>query len=335
MSNVNEVTIRRATSDDFDAIMQMPLVYSGHDYLPFVLRGWLADSQRVSLIALDADGSTVIGFDSVVTLDEGGKTIISQALRVHPAHRGKRVSSILQRAIAQVVAESGALRMRISTYRENTVSLNQHLALGFTLLRDEFFGPFGAVEPLRRNVDGLRRLAANVRVSEVASDDHAIGFPPALEFGITDWIPFDPTPAGIASVNRFSLAPIRFVVSEREDGSRIYSHQQVSRAGRELYASIYEPEHFFAHMLHHVETALSIPTITYVAFHCHKSCMEHWPADHPGHAVLAAAFERDEFNATFTEVVVLERAIIKEPASADQPQQQQQQQQGQLSSPAQ
>jgi GNAT superfamily N-acetyltransferase len=325
------VTIRRATVNDFDAIMQMPLVYSGHDYLPHVLSSWLADPQRTTLIAIDADGSTVIGLDSVVTLDENGKTVISQALRVHPAHRGKGVSSQLQRAIAAIVAKCGAERMRISTYRKNEISLNQHLALGFALLRDEFFGPFGAIKPLRRNIDGLRRLAGDAPPVVDALGD--IGFPAQLQFGITDWIPFDPTPAGVASVNRFSLAPIRFVVSERADGTRVFSHNQVSRAGRELYASIYEPDHFFAHMLHHVETALSIPTVKYVAFHCHKSCTEHWPADHPGHAVIAAAFERDEFNSGFTEVVVLERAIVKEPESADQQQQQEDQQQQQSSQP--
>jgi GNAT superfamily N-acetyltransferase len=316
MSEPSSVTIRRATPEDYDAIMAMPLVYEGHDYLPFVLRKWLDDTLRTTLIAtVDND---VIGLDSVVRLDANGKTVISQALRVHPAHRGKGVSSLLQRAVADVVAASGATRMRISTYRENTVSLNQHLALGFTVLPDEFFGPFGALAPVLPHLEALRALAGGVRVV----DTNEIGFPDAVQVGITDWTPFDPTPEGVASVNRFSLAPIRFAVSERADGSRVFSHHQFSRESRELYASIYESDHFFAHMLHHIEAAIGVPTVKYLAFHCHKSSTQ--SHDQQGRAWLDAAFERDEFNASFTNVVVLERAIVvKEqvPESAQQSEQ--------------
>lgn len=300
-ATTSSVTIRRATPEDYDSIMEMPLVYEGHDYLPFVLRKWLDDPLRTTLIAVD---SAVIGLDSVVPLDANNKTLISQALRVHPAHRGKGVSSLLQRAVANVVAASDATRMRISTYRENTVSLNQHLALGFTVLPDEFFGPFGALAPVLPHLAALRALAGGVRVV----DTDEVGFPDALQVGISDWIPFDPTPEGVASVNRFSLEPVRFAVSQRADGSRVFSHHQFSRGSRELYASIYEPDHFFAHMLHHIEAAISVSTVKYLAFHCHKSSTP--PNDHPGRAWLDAAFERDEFNASFTNVIVLERPIV-------------------------
>ena len=57
--------IRRATLEDWKAIQDTEWnVYSGHDYLPFVLDMWLRDDKRHTYIMLEA--GRVAALDSVV-----------------------------------------------------------------------------------------------------------------------------------------------------------------------------------------------------------------------------------------------------------------------------
>jgi GNAT superfamily N-acetyltransferase len=294
-----DLVIRRATVDDFDAISAMPEVYNGHDYLPFLLKRWLEDDQRHCLIALD--GSRVVAFDSVFALD-GGSTVISQALRVDPAFQGRGVSHLLQNAVDDVVAKCQAVRFRVTTFVENTASLKIHLKRGFVQLPDlAFLGPFGALAPVALRLEQFRELAGDVAVGEV---EGAVEKFPNVHTLLTDWVPFEPTAAGLAAVNRMFPFPVRFVTS----ASGSISHFQLSRDATELYASIYDAADFWAHFAFHIGVAVKTKTVRYLAFHCLAStCRELLSSQE---SLLKEAFVRDDFNSGITEVVVLEKALV-------------------------
>jgi GNAT superfamily N-acetyltransferase len=297
---MSDLVVRRATVDDFDAISAMPQVYNGHDYLPFLLRRWLEDDQRHSLIALD--GSRVVAFDSVFTALDGGSTAISQALRVDPAYQGRGVSHLLQNAVDDVVAKCGAVRFRVTTFVENAASLKIHLKRGFVQLPDVFLGPFGALAPVALRLEQFRELAGDVAVGEV--EGAVERFPADVTTMLTDWVPFEPTAAGVAAVNRMFPFPVQFVTSS----SGAISHFQLSRDATELYASLYDATDFWAHFAFHIGVAVKTKTVRYVAFHCLASTCRKVLSSQD--ALLKEAFVQDEFNSRITDVVVLEKALV-------------------------
>jgi GNAT superfamily N-acetyltransferase len=297
----SSLVIRRATIEDFDAISELPTVYSGHDYLPFLLKAWLLDENRTSLIALD--GKRVVAFDSVYPLLDNGKTIISQALRVDPEFQGQGISSRLQTEIESIVSQSSAQRVRVTTYAENHASLNLHVKRGFVQLADVFCGPKGALEPVVERLGQFRALAGDVVVEPVPDSSAPPKFPNVAVM-LTDWVPFDPTPAGLESVNRLFPFPVQFVVSKV---SGTVSHYQFSRAKTELYASIYDGDDFWAHFHHHLTVAAESKTVKYVAFHCLAvTCRERLVSQA---ALIDEAFAKDAFNSSFSDVLILQKDL--------------------------
>eukprot|EP00048_Salpingoeca_helianthica_P006184 m.95739 g.95739 ORF g.95739 m.95739 type:complete len:317 (+) comp13907_c0_seq2:62-1012(+) len=106
-------------------------VYWGHDYLPLVFDKWLTDGYH-TMLCVEGQGSDIAGLDTVTTYD-GGRTLMSQALRVHPAYRGQGVARVLADAIAQHIEEhhADAEALRVTTMGSNEVSVGLHLRQGY------------------------------------------------------------------------------------------------------------------------------------------------------------------------------------------------------------
>lgn len=116
---MKEITIRKAVATDFEAILEMSEgIYSGHDYFPCVFCAWLGKPNRIIFVA--QYGDKLIGLRAIHVVD-GGKTFISQGLRIHPKFRGLGLSSRLIEAIHHYIRREypTVCRERFTTKSDN------------------------------------------------------------------------------------------------------------------------------------------------------------------------------------------------------------------------
>lgn len=96
-----EVQIRLAKKTDEQSVLEMSKgIYQGHDYFPHVFLKWFDDPDRNIIVA--EKENTVIGLRAFHVVD-GGKTVVSQSLRVHPKYRGQGLSTALIQATRQYI----------------------------------------------------------------------------------------------------------------------------------------------------------------------------------------------------------------------------------------
>ena len=118
-----DLKLRRARPSDFYEVLEMSKgIYSGHDYLPSVFLKWLSDSNRAIFVA--EVGGKAVGLRAIHIVD-GGQTMISQALRIHPDFRGKALSSRLIDAVHEYVRlnHPSVCRERFTTKSDNVQRL--------------------------------------------------------------------------------------------------------------------------------------------------------------------------------------------------------------------
>ena len=98
-----EIVSRLARESDFQAILEISEgLYDGRDYLPNVFFQWLNDANRYIIIA--EMESKVIGL-SVLHVVDAGKTIVHQAMRIHPKYRGQNLGTKFSQRIEQYTRE--------------------------------------------------------------------------------------------------------------------------------------------------------------------------------------------------------------------------------------
>ena len=98
-----EIVPRLARESDFQAILEISEgLYDGEDYLPNVFFQWLNDANRNIIIA--EMESKVIGLNVLHVVD-AGKTIVHQALRIHPRYRGQNLGTKFFQRIEQYIRE--------------------------------------------------------------------------------------------------------------------------------------------------------------------------------------------------------------------------------------
>ena len=114
-----DVQVRLARKTDLASIIELSKgIYEGHDYVPFAFLQWLEEPKRRVIVA--EKRGVVIGIRAFHIID-GGKTVVSQSLRVHPKYRGQGVSTVLIRAQQQYVQNQfpSVLTERYTTMSNN------------------------------------------------------------------------------------------------------------------------------------------------------------------------------------------------------------------------
>ena len=91
------IQCRLASAADYEEILEMSEgIYDGYDYLPFVFHQWLKEPNRLVFVA-QLEGK-LVGLSSIHIIS-GGKTCVTQQLRIHPNYRSKRLGSYLEKAM--------------------------------------------------------------------------------------------------------------------------------------------------------------------------------------------------------------------------------------------
>eukprot|EP00730_Choanoeca_flexa_P016737 TRINITY_DN7970_c0_g3_i1.p1 TRINITY_DN7970_c0_g3~~TRINITY_DN7970_c0_g3_i1.p1 ORF type:complete len:355 (+),score=71.82 TRINITY_DN7970_c0_g3_i1:104-1168(+) len=142
-----DLTFREAKLTDrlelFDTLSEG--IYGGHDYLPLFFERWLHDTRHhmicASAASPDGSAAAIVALDTIGLFDDG-TTVVFQALRVHPAARGKRVASRFSKHLTQYVREHfpNVKRLRAVIQHHNMGSIRIHRRLGYTELHREAFG---------------------------------------------------------------------------------------------------------------------------------------------------------------------------------------------------
>ena len=116
---IMDIQIRLARKTDMASIIELSKgIYEGHDYLPLVFLQWLDEPNRRVIVA--EKGGAVIGIRAFHIVD-GGNTVVSQSLRVHPKYRGQGISTVL------ILAEQRYVQTNfpsVITERYTTMSTN-------------------------------------------------------------------------------------------------------------------------------------------------------------------------------------------------------------------
>ncbi|XP_020907584.1 uncharacterized protein LOC110245602 [Exaiptasia diaphana] len=148
MNQGSVVTVRFATQDDVDKILHVSEgIYDGRDYLPVVLKQWLNHERKLIYLA-EYEGE-VIGLQ-VATIAEDQQSFVTQALRIHPKYRGKKLSYQLTEAVITSIRKSlpQVLKNR-SVCSKNSPA--------FLMFRNKGFKPI-----MEQRVHALQRLPSDV-----------------------------------------------------------------------------------------------------------------------------------------------------------------------------
>lgn len=97
------------------------------DYLPDVYHDWIDGEDRQTLVA--DTGDTVVGIAQVVLLSPSEAW--AQGMRVAPAHRGRGVSTALNRALFGWARQQGATVARNMVFSWNKAGMGQSRSVGY------------------------------------------------------------------------------------------------------------------------------------------------------------------------------------------------------------
>ncbi|UCH32612.1 MAG: GNAT family N-acetyltransferase [Candidatus Bathyarchaeota archaeon] len=123
------IRIRKVRPSDLDAILEISQhIWEGHDYLPFVIKGWLKDPNSHTY-GLDV-GNHVVAVANLRIIEEG-RTGWMEGLRVHPDHSGKGFANAMTNHIIRKAVASNVQRIRYTTSTENPASLKLAEKFGF------------------------------------------------------------------------------------------------------------------------------------------------------------------------------------------------------------
>lgn len=120
-------TIRQARLEDVDVILTFATdTFAWGDYVPDFINDWIVDDGVVHVACID---DVPIGMMRLSFLSES--ELWSQAARVHPDHRGRRIASALQDAQVAWARERGGLIIRMQVEDDNEPSIAHAMRYGF------------------------------------------------------------------------------------------------------------------------------------------------------------------------------------------------------------
>ena len=91
------IQCRLASAADYEEVLEMSEgIYNGYDYLPFVFHQWLKEPNRLVFVAELEEKLVGLYSTSIIS---GGTTCTSQAIRIHPKYRGKRLGSYVVKSM--------------------------------------------------------------------------------------------------------------------------------------------------------------------------------------------------------------------------------------------
>lgn len=131
--NVNQLTIRPARADDYEAVATFTRDTwedrDSSDYIPDVYHDWIAgDTDRKRTVVADA-GEEIAGICQAVMLSS--YETWAQGMRVNPAFRGQGVSSDLNEALFKWASDRGATVCRNMVFSWNVAGLGGSRSIGF------------------------------------------------------------------------------------------------------------------------------------------------------------------------------------------------------------
>ena len=148
------VTIREARLDDVEAILAFATdTFPWGDYIPQFLEEWITDDGAVHVACID---DVPVGMMRLSFLSDS--ELWSQAARVHPDHRGRRIASALQDAQVAWARERGGLIIRMQVEDDNEPSIAHAMRYGFKRAASvvRAVRPVGAASPNPSGTGGRR-----------------------------------------------------------------------------------------------------------------------------------------------------------------------------------
>ena len=123
----HELTIREARPDDIAAIRAFATdTFAWGDYVPDLIEGWIADDGAVHVACVDDVPIAMMRLSFL-----GPTELWSQAARVHPDHRGRRIASALQDAQVAWARDRGGQVIRLQIEDVNEPSIAHAMRYGF------------------------------------------------------------------------------------------------------------------------------------------------------------------------------------------------------------
>ena len=103
--------MRPAKASDFDEVLQLSKkLKDAFDYLPYRFHKWLLEPDRISLVA--EKGTEVVGFAEFSIVD-GEKSVLMEAGRIDPNHRGHGILGLLRAFTLVLIREKFPKVVRI------------------------------------------------------------------------------------------------------------------------------------------------------------------------------------------------------------------------------
>ncbi len=120
--------VRPAEPSDKEPLMSfIKDVWGGHDYIPGVWDDWIRDKVN-RVFVVEADGFPV-GMNRLRFMEDGSAWF--EGARVHPAHRGKGLATMLGQNSMKVARELGIRTFRLTSGSRNKTAHRQIARIGF------------------------------------------------------------------------------------------------------------------------------------------------------------------------------------------------------------
>jgi RimJ/RimL family protein N-acetyltransferase len=237
-------------SDKEDVLELARHTWEGHDYIPYQFDMWLKDKEAHP-VGIEYDGH-IIALANLRVIDDG-RTGWMEALRVHPAHRGKGLATALTRHVVQLARSIPVERIRYTTAVDNETSL--HLAKGVGMKRR-----FSLAVHWQENPAEISWRISASPLLEVSADEvyQNLTNSMLLPFNtiIYDWKALDATPEGLAKIG----STAKFWVQKQADRVTSFSLGLIreAKSGPQWSFTIYASDEsgFLQHLSHHLSMAV-------------------------------------------------------------------------------
>eukprot|EP01084_Bolivina_argentea_P048231 88875_1 len=138
---------RLVQKSDYSAILELcEDVYDANDFIPPSFHEWLNDKTgNIIFFGLEYKPQSQIIATAICKVIDGGKTGMMMGMRIHPNHRGKRLSSPFTTWVNNMVKQTypNMIRRRFTSYLSNAASLraqNKEGAMSIKNMRTFIYG---------------------------------------------------------------------------------------------------------------------------------------------------------------------------------------------------
>ena len=112
--------VRRVRPSDRAPLMSfIKGVWGGHDYIPYVWDEWAKDEVN-PMFVVEVDG-TPVGMNRLRFLEDGSAWF--EGVRIHPAHRGRGLATMLGENSIRVAKRRGATEFKLTSGSRNKMAL--------------------------------------------------------------------------------------------------------------------------------------------------------------------------------------------------------------------